>query len=206
MDVTSVRLSTLFLLAVVLQVVCNQQNADNAHPAPPCVFEPDWRPTHLHESTVEISKVTLDRVIVAVDSSQYALSEAKCNSGACKSWKPKEGGYYPATIVDKPAYVPTCLKVGTQWEENRMHAALTASRALCVGFGKMTVENLRFGATRTSEFESCYAVSALASKVDRQGKSAPRSGFSISNGVAYCEYWRLNRDGEWQSKVQRCSE
>ena len=91
----------------------------------------------LQESTVEISKVTLDRVIVAVDSSQYALSEAKCNSGACKSWKPKEGGYYPATIVDKPAYVPTCLKVGTQWEENRMHAALTASRALCVGFGKI---------------------------------------------------------------------
>jgi hypothetical protein len=41
---------------------------------------------------------------------------------------------------------------------------------------------------------------------DKHGKTAPTPTYHLSNGVAYCEDWVLNKDGEWEDHVSKCPE
>jgi hypothetical protein len=40
---------------------------------------------------------------------------------------------------------------------------------------------------------------------DKHGKAAPTPTYHTSQRVAYCEDWVLNKDGEWEDHVHKCS-
>jgi hypothetical protein len=162
-----------------------------------------------------VSEVNSVTIVIAVDGENYTLQAGDYRNSACQNlmgracsrWKPKAGAYYPATITDQPNYIPSCLKTPAGWVHNYLHKELPANREVCIGFGKMKLEELRFGTVHKSEFTVCYDVPAVTQRpTDKHGRSAPTPTYYISNGLAYCGDWMLNNDGEWESHVNVCSQ
>lgn len=192
--------------AVVLPGLCRGQDKDNQKIAAACRFEPDWRPTNVHDGTLQVSDVNRTIATVAIDGTHYTLENSACEGRDCSRWTPKVDAYYPATITDELKYTPSCLKTPAGWVENDLHKELPAKRKLCISFGKMKVEKFQFGANRTSEFGICYDVPAVTQRPpDKHGNPAPTPTYHVSKGVVYCENWVLNKNGAWEDRVQKCS-
>jgi len=151
-------LCIILIVAAVLPGLC--RGADNA-----CLFEPDWRPTHLYDSTLHVNKINSHSVDITIAISQYVspgknyknytLENSACQ-GDCSRWMPKVRADYPTTVSEQVRYAPSCLKTPAGWVENVQHKELPPSRTVRIGFGKMKEERFRYGTTRTYEFYVSY--------------------------------------------------
>lgn len=98
-----------------------------------CSFEPDWRPTHIKDSILHVSKVTDTRILAVIDGQNYVLQADDSRNSDCREvtgrdcsqWKPETGMNYPTVIVNNPKYFNNCL-----------HKDLPARREVCVSFSR----------------------------------------------------------------------
>jgi hypothetical protein len=188
---------------VFLAGVCNSQ-INKTYVS--CTFEPDWRPTHIYDATVHVVEVGGSTVTVGINGARYRIHAKGCKGNGCSIWSLQEVSYYPGRITDQPRYTPECLRNGEAWIENRHKVELPATRKLCVGFGKITVQEFRFGSTHQSEVESCYEVSDISERpTDKRGRPAPSFEYHLSDGIAYCEYAEINSNGDWERSMHQCS-
>jgi hypothetical protein len=114
-----------------------------------CSFEPDWRPTNSRDHTLHVSEANGNGIVIVIDGKTYTLHNSACQGRDCSRWKPEVGMDYPATIIDRPKYLNTCLR-----------RELPARRRVRIGFGKMKQETLPYGVSHTPEFEVGYSIPA----------------------------------------------
>lgn len=157
----------ILIIAVVLSGPCRGQEKDNRKTNSPCLFEPDWRPSHSYDSTLHVNKINVNSVDITIAISQYVgpgkknknyiLDKGACQ-GDCSRWAPKVGADYSATVHEQVMYVPSCLKTSAGWVENGQHTELPPTREVSIGFGKMKQETFRYGSTSTFEFYVSYSL------------------------------------------------
>lgn len=112
----------LLIVAVVLvpMLLRGQEKKNSKIPAA-CVFEPDWRPTNLHDATLCVTEVGHANVAVTIEGTRNTLDEGGCKGPDCSRWRPRSyvrDGSRPA-ISSQNRLLQSCFTLIYQTQTNR---------------------------------------------------------------------------------------